>query len=448
MCEIKPYEYQQRLLIDPCVVALKRPLKVAINGGACGSGKTICGLATAKQMNLSPMIICPKAVKSSWARHCKKMDVTPVGIETIEKLRNGSTQYVKRIGKNFIWQLDPEKVLILADEAHKCKGPGINGGLLGATRQIVQHKKTGGTELQEFYTLMLTATLATDPMGLRYHVGSRLGLHNYRNANTWLQKNGCYVRTVQTRYGERHFYDFPTDKKIAQPYLDALNKQLFPRFGATLHQRDIPGFKEHNIIVESYDLDPKNLKELKNVYDELQVRKAAANGDALPEMLYDKMSAELLKAPLFIDLVQQHLDEGMSVIVMVNHRETHHAVAKAYPDAALIIGDQKQHERDKAIQDFLSDRKRVCISTISAGGVGLDLNDQNGDYPRVMLLSPTYHVVDFTQALGRHYRSNNKTPALTKLVLAAHTAEDKIRKKLSGKLNNLATLTDGDMLPI
>lgn len=447
MSEIKPYEYQQRLLVDPCVAALCRPLKVAINGGACGSGKTICGLATAKQMNLKPMIFCPKAVKSSWARHCKAMDVEPIGIETIEKLRYGNTPYVKRIGKNFVWQLDPEKVLIIADEAHKCKGEGLNGALLGATRQLVR-LQNGEIALQEFYTLMLTATLATDPMGLRYHVGSRLGLHNYRDATTWLQKNGCYIRTVETRHGARHFYAFPTDKKKAQPYLDALNKQLFPRFGATLHQRDIPGFTEHSIMVESYDLDPKNLKELKAVYDALQVRRAAANGDALPEMLYDKMSAELLKAPLFIDLVQQHLDEGMSVIVMVNHRETHHAVAKAYPDAALIIGDQNQQERDQAVQDFLADRKRVCISTISAGGVGLDLNDKHGDYPRVLLISPTYHVVDFTQALGRHYRSNNKTPALTKLVLAAHTAEDKIRKKLSGKLNNLATLTDGDLLPI
>lgn len=443
---MKPYDWQQRLLIDPCVEALQRPLKVAINAACCGAGKTVCILATAQQANLNPMIICPKAVKSSWARHCKAMDIEPIGIETIEKLRYGNTPYLKRLGKKFIWQLDPETSLIVFDESHKANGDGLNGAILGATWQRVINKERK-VITQQFPTLLASATLATDPLGLRYYTGYRLGLHKYTDATTWLRKNGCYVRTIRTARGERYFYEFPTGD-AAKPHLEKLNAYFFPDFGVTLKQSEIPGFAEHNIFAESYDLDPKDLRSLKKIYDELQVKRSEAAGITFAEVLYDKMGAELLKAPLFIDLVNQHLAEGMSPIVMVNHRETHHAIARAFPEAALIIGDQKPHERDNFVQDFLADKRRVCISTISAGGTGLDLNDQHGNFPRVMLVSPTYSSKDFLQAVGRHHRNNNKTPALTKVVLAARTIEDRIRKKLSGKLQNGAILTDTDFLPI
>ena len=114
-------------------------------------------------------------------------------------------------------------------------------------------------------------------------------------------------------------------------------------------------------------------------------------------------------------------------------------------DIAEIRGGQFDLEREKAIEDFQSNRKRIMLCMISAGGVGISLHDETGDAPRVSIISPGFSAVELRQALGRIHRSGGKSPAIQYIVFADGTIEDTVRHAVRSKLNNLDLLNDGDL---
>jgi superfamily II DNA or RNA helicase len=112
-----------------------------------------------------------------------------------------------------------------------------------------------------------------------------------------------------------------------------------------------------------------------------------------------------------------------------------------------VWGENKGNERDKHIEDFQADKKRVIIVNVKAGGAGLSLHDLNGNHPRLALISPTPSAVDLVQCLGRVWRVGGKTKALQKIVFVANTVEDDICNKVKIKIDNLSLINDGDLSP-
>ena len=60
---------------------------IAIDTSDTGCGKTYCALAICKQLNLEPIIICPKSIISNWRRISYKFNVKPLFICNYETLR-------------------------------------------------------------------------------------------------------------------------------------------------------------------------------------------------------------------------------------------------------------------------------------------------------------------------------------------------------------------------
>jgi superfamily II DNA or RNA helicase len=56
------------------------------------------------------------------------------------------------------------------------------------------------------------------------------------------------------------------------------------------------------------------------------------------------------------------------------------------------------------------------IANIRAGGVGISLQDKNGTYGRVSLISPTWSSIELKQALGRIHRAGGLTPCIQRIV--------------------------------
>jgi superfamily II DNA or RNA helicase len=132
----------------------------------------------------------------------------------------------------------------------------------------------------------------------------------------------------------------------------------------------------------------------------------------------------------------------MSAAIFVNFSETVRALSKRLDTNCVVWGENKGSERERHISDFQSDKKRVIIINIKAGGAGLSLHDLNGNYPRISLISPTPSAVDLRQALGRVWR---KTKSLQKIIFAANTVEEEVCEKVKLKLSSLDTINDGDV---
>ena len=134
-------------------------------------------------------------------------------------------------------------------------------------------------------------------------------------------------------------------------------------------------------------------------------------------------------------------------MVFVSFRETLEALAQQLrrSDISIIRGGQSQTERDEQIDLFQSNKHRVCLCMIQAGGVGVSLHDTTGTHPRVSLLTPAYNATELKQALGRIHRAGGKTPVLQKIVFVAGTIEESACRAVKKKLENIQLLNDGDL---
>jgi superfamily II DNA or RNA helicase len=202
-------------------------------------------------------------------------------------------------------------------------------------------------------------------------------------------------------------------------------------------------------------MEEENQKKINSLYDEMKtelkrlnskVKKEGKNNTSqLTAILRARQKIELVKVPLFIEMIEDGLENGMSVVVFVNFTDTIEALSKRLNTKCIVNGQVKDKERQDNIDNFQSDKERVILVNIAAGGAGLSLHDLNGKYPRLSIISPSYSAVQMRQATGRVWRDSAKTKSIQKLIFVSGTVEVQVCEAVNKKLDNLDFLNDGDM---
>jgi superfamily II DNA or RNA helicase len=407
----------------------KLKLALALHGGALdsshtGVGKTVIACHLAAEQKLPVAVICPKIVVPAWERELAETGIKPLFVTNYEKIKRGNAHLAKIGKKMFRWQL-PEKTLIIWDECHKVAGMfSQNAQMLIASRQAGHQN------------LLLSATACLDPTGMRA-IGYALGLHslNKKEGNadsffSWMKGFGCR----QDKW--RKWCPGPVWK------LESLNRELYRDRAAKLTPQDLPtAFTSNHVIAEplafSATRDIRKFYADAGITPEILIK--LLDGDLKPsphvlvELLRARQLAETAKVPEIVDLATDAVVEGFSVAVFVAFTDSLRALQAALPDCAVIHGGQSAEERERDIQRFQSDRCRVIIANVAAGGVGVSLHDQHGNFPRMSLISPTFSFVEYTQMLGRIYRVGAKTPALQRVLIASGTVEEQVASALEAK---------------
>lgn len=303
---------------------------------------------------------------------------------------------------------------------------------------------------QDIRTLALTATLGDTPMKLRA-IGYLIGLHRGDDFYRWVRSYGC-------RPGAFGGFEMAGNAATRAAVMARLHKQIFPARGVRVRVSEIPEFPETSIQPELYKIDdPKKVNAL---YSEMEAQLAALKEKAahdkdksnpLTIMLRARQQIELLKVPVFEDLAKDAIEQGMSVAIFINFKETLQALCDRLGTKCCIHGGQTGEagaaERQKCIDDFQSDRERIIICNTAAGGVGLSLHDLNGRFPRLSLISPSFSATEFRQVLGRVHRAGGKSKSIQRVIFCAGTIESDIHGALTRKLNALDALQDGDLAP-
>ena len=430
-------EFQIPSVAKLCAAILKN--KAALDGSDTGAGKTYTAVAVARELNMGIAVVCPKAVIYSWNKVIKDhFGMKPEFVLNYESVKTGKYKDIgvwKSVSKIstrefFQWNI-PKNTLIIFDESHRLKGHGTQNSEIA-----IAAKKQG------YKILCCSATNAINPIELKC-VGLITGLYKTGKWLAFLREHGC----EQGRFG----WEFSGDKDV----LKKLHADLFLDRGVRVRRDDIKGFPDSEVIAEAYNIDEKSQKELKEVYEEMEkelkyLQAQCKNTkeyqiNSMVIMLRARQQAELIKVPLFVEMVEDALEDGMSVVIFVNFSETVRALSKRLNTNCVVWGENKGNERDVHIADFQADKKRVIIVNIKAGGAGLSLHDLNGNYPRISLISPTPSAVDLRQALGRVWRDGGKTKSLQKIIFAANTVEEEVCEKVKLKLSALDTINDGDV---
>jgi len=432
------HEWQKEAAQKLCSIITT--LGSAIDGSDLGMGKTYTACAVARELDKKIFVVCPKAVMESWRRvitnHFKLKD-SLVGIINYEMLRRGRTDspyasYVKNRKtrrKVFTWKI-PKNSLIIWDESQKLKGASTKN-----SETCLEAQKQG------YSMLFCSATVATNPMELKT-VGMGLKLfNNSKEYYEWLYAHGV----VRGRFG----LEFNNDPQI----LKKLHKDIFEFRGVRLTRDMAKNFPETQITAECYNMDDSDTKKINEIYNEMSrelavlKKKSKTKSDAnqLVAILRARQKVELIKVPLLLDMIEEGIENGMSVAVFVNFTETIKALSERLSTKCIVNGDVKDEERQKNIDAFQNDSERVILINSQAGGAGLSLHDVTGKHPRLSLISPNYSAVIMRQVTGRVWRDGAKSKSIQKMVFVAKTVEEKVCDSVNAKLTNLDLLNDGDL---
>jgi hypothetical protein len=421
-----------------------------------GTGKSYSAAAVAREMNRPVVLISPKTVLPQWKKIFKIFGINPIEAINYEKIGRGNTKWMKwkKLPDPLVpWKEDakiempefsfPRNALIVLDEGHKCKGNHTTNSWMMIA-----------LSLQGYKVLVASATLATTPVEMKA-VGYLSGLHKLYNFNDFLRMHGA---EWVGRWGAMT-WDASSD--AARKTMMLLNQYFFEtrKCASRLTVDDFGAlFPESHIVAEAYDLGA-NTSKVQAVYDEMEAELAKLDERAegysehiFAIMMEARRKSELCKVPLFVEMMEDLYDEGKSVALFVNFQDTIDAIVKRLEKMSkfknqigYIVGGQNANVRQRDIDDFNADKKRIMVINIKAGGVGISLHDLNGKHARASIISPNFSAFELVQALGRVWRQGGKTKSYQKIVFAAQTIEEQACHRVQFRINNLSTLNDADL---
>ena len=419
-----------------------------------GTGKTYTAIALCTYLKKKPFIICPKSVIPTWITVANYFKIPLFAICNYELLKGGKyytenlekvpCPYMDKVEKmvfnpkngkmekkiTFEFQLPPNDVVVVFDEAHRCKNYG------SMTSQLFQSVVKTKCKI-----LLLSATISDKincfkPFGLAFGFYAQL-----RDYNMWMKRQ---IKMRKLQFMKRQIADLD-DKRLT-----VIHENVFPQKGSRMKILELGDlFPKNNVISQSYFCS--NYKEVQKEYDiindsleDLQKQEDAT--EALGKIIKARQRIEMYKVPIFIDLAEEALDNGYSVAIFLNYLDTLDVLCHHLKCDCTIQGGQTIEERQMCIDDFQSNKAKVIISIIQAGGIGVSLHDVLGGHPRMSLISPTWSGQDIKQALGRIHRAKSQSPAIQKIVYCARTYEDKLAEIIDVKIKNIDAINDHDLL--
>lgn len=457
---IAPLEFQRDAVAHH--VKLLRDRRASAEGSVAGFGKTFVASFVAREMGAPMVVVCPKVVIPHWenaARMCgatircvsnyeqykaaprrtlKNSDGTPVldhaGRPVKEKVvaahRSGKTGMGEWaiLGRQWRWTF-PKPTLLVIDEAHYCK-----------SRDSQNSKFVVAAKRQGIPTMVMSATLAQDPTDL-FSVGYLLGLHD-GGTDGW--------KNFQSAHGViASGFDFKFDPRHDPTALSRLNAALFPARGHRKTYDQIPGFPEATTDVREVVGDPDKLATMERAWArtaELEQLSLDAINSAV-ERLRARQIAELAKVPAIIDLAKELKSSGLSVPIFLNFHDAIDEVSDALR-CGVIDGRTINSQRQTIIDRFQADLDHTLVLQTAAGGVGISLHDTRGERPRHSLISPGENARDLIQALGRNRRVGQKSPAFRTILTLAGSVEQKVKRNVERKANQIEEINDGDLDPL
>lgn len=418
-------------------------VEIVQTNGACGdfsdtgTGKTFSSIAACKQLGLSPIVICPRGVMATWKKVSNIFNIKPffiVNYETIkygkyynEKGKRIKCKYIEFKDEKYTWKnLEKEKIIFIFDEVHKAANFNTFNGLL-----LISAKQT------EKPILILSATIADSAEKFRTfaYILNFIDKETVKNNNIDFEE---YMNIINSWI----------DRK--EP-MERIYNMIYPSRGTRMRIQSISSFPATQITATPYDIQKKKeiaieqeYKKIRTLLEQLKEKKRKDKANILVAVLRAHQRIELLKIPLFIDLTNDFIEEGKSVVIFVNYTDTLKTLAKMLHTDCIIWGGQTDDQRQINVQNFQDNVNKVVICNIKCG-VGLSLHDLTGSHPRVSLLSPCWSSIDLIQALGRIHRATSKSKSLQRIIFVAGTIEEKIAMKLETKLKDLNTINNLDL---
>lgn len=366
--------------------------------------------------------------------------------------------------------------LVLFDEAHNLK----NADSLKAIR---------AQRLDAKHTVFATATPMDKPTAAAYFLSEITG----RNEHDIARDMGYTL--VEREDPETHnTYQAPVllpGFSWAKVWSNIMNHRDAAIRDGALVRREYPFFGK--VDVEKMDMTPEDVQEHNQIQDHIDaliktVRSPTAKRNfSGQKTLQLSRWSEQAKLQHAVDLAIAHVEKGGQAIIvaetdkdqsfwqpirnairseMRTSEETGRTrqvwiaegaitqmkkmlADRGYSDVA-DIHDPKSNDIRLQVREFQAGRKRIALATPQSGGTGIDLDDQTGNRPRLMVaLSKNMAGDDFEQLVGRVSRKNTQSPAqVTFLDLAGAFGDQRRNQILATKIRTLKAIQGGEDIDV
>jgi len=415
--------------------------KLALLALSTGVGKTVVALYLMSRANCSFGILAPKVTLGQWKRTAKELNVEPKFLINPEAVRTGNRKSIVEKKTRISWNwtgLKKDDWLIL-DEIHRFGAPDSQLAYMAASASA-----------QGIRILGLSATLADSPLKMRMLLHAAR-LTPWRDFYHWAQSVGCY----RAEHIAGHPWRPPTGRRGVE-VMERLNQKFFPAYGVRLDAKDIPSYPKSKTLVDLVTPSPKAAAEARAAYELLaeEIKHPEKAKTEMVQILRARQRVEHSKVSVMVELTEDAIEDGMSVACFFNFTAPMAEFCKRmkqYNPARVYGTDESGHsqtkaERDAEIERFQNNQTRLFVGTISAGGVGLSLEDSDGNHPRLLLTNLPLDTVGLLQVVGRCARANSKSPTINRVVLLDSVpVEKKVFKILNRKVGNLSALQGDDL---
>ena len=418
-----------------------------LDGSQMGTGKTYVGLAAALSLShllakgLPVGVICKRTNIPDWEAAFEVFGATPKFVRNYESLRGGRNEHVKmriisdgrKKFKRFEWDTAPGEMVFIFDEVHSCKN-----------RWSLQTGLLNGAIRTKCPVIGLSGTVAENPMHLAA-VGKVLGLHRGGESfERFLEAHGCL------KQGDSWY--FPTGSKRGLVFMKTLHRKIYPKRGARVRKSDLGDrFPDKQImkklvtspaiakVAADYDKADAEIEKMKD----LGMSGFLIEGKKRSLYIKVRMASEEAKIDSIVELAKEALEEGYSVPIFVNFDKVRQEIMQRLKTDCGIFGGQSMEQRKACLAEFQSNRSRVIVANIAAGGTGTNLHDTEGGHPRYSIICPNDNPIEIRQVIDRTHRAGGRTKAMIVILCAAKTIEERIYLNIERKGSSIDALNDG-----
>ncbi|MDC3332851.1 hypothetical protein OAV62_01275 [bacterium] len=352
-----------------------------IDVSTTGAGKTYVALHLALKFNLPMWILAPKSVCEVWRNLTSCMGIRVEHISTYTLMAN------RRFRSK-----DP--MFVVCDEFHMLKN---NTNRSRAVQRFL-HSLPENSK-----SLFLSATPYDKKScegNIRNLYRAATGLDDFHLAMSSMD----FVPNVKLSVSNRYYKLDTASQGICQDGIDTLHRIY------RLRSRDVPP-------------PPSSIAKLITIGTR-DIHQACTN--------------------TVIRVAKQTLDRDPTkkVIIVGKFHITFDQIQDELSAYGVVRMDGKSKGRDQLIATFQesSTKNRVFVTSAQVGGVGVNLDDQDGSFPRTMIILPSYDGIDFVQCIGRIHRANTKSSGEVFVVYPKDMGSP-ILKNLTRKLKTMSSMS-------
>ena len=481
---------------------------VMLDNSDTGAGKTVVTTATALSFGLSLVVIAPPIVHDQWRETARRYSVPLLFISSYQKMRMQKTptqletSLVRRLsveelaerGTNapsafehtpFFTRLLNHGILLVFDEVHMLKTDRtlqletshcLIRALVHDPTTISRAALLSATQCDRFEN----APSLLKMLGLLTH-GTLLPAGVIEVAQIAQEINAPALAAITAEYGGQIQTFTRMKPKRAALFAYEVYRDIFApwlasgaRVGSPTSPKQSTQFSEpsptigtpsftHSRLNGFFKFPDEDNKTLKSAYDAYAASLSsdgstagfAAPASHLKIMTQSLVDIEMAKVATIARLVRTLLDDEIGhphakAIVYFNYRislEKFTTVMLAY--APLVLNGETtviERSRAQAIFQRPSDEARLLVAHPSVGGVGINLDDVDGRFPRTQFVCGSFSFISICQTMGRVARASTMSNSESFLVFSSAIPEElRLLDNLSRKARTMRDYrNDGD----